>query len=283
VTAINTVLSTGKNVAELVFTVTNVAPADSEYLKLLGSQEQVNITDSASDLFTGIDLSTPAAGDSYKTLSFKVTGVSDGVNETITFGSGSTSIVVPLVVGSLVKDGVIYAVTAGSTATERLLTVTKPFASVGLSLRDNGENGVLPVAASMNLTVTPVNDAPTFSATVAGGTFTEGGANRTLFSAAAITDGDTSGAEQNITELKLTITGVRDGSFEKLVVGDQTISLTSGAVVGGSLGYAVTVAGATATVTLTKSDSVTAWATLIASWSMADLTATATSSEKTAA
>jgi hypothetical protein len=56
----------------------------------------IDITASASDLFTGIDLSTPAAGDSYKTLSFKVTGVSDGVNETITFGSGSTSIVVPL-------------------------------------------------------------------------------------------------------------------------------------------------------------------------------------------
>lgn len=263
VTAINAVLATGKNVAQLEFQVTNVAPADSEYLKLLGTQDQVDITGIASDLFSGIDLSTPAAGDSYKTLNFKVTGVSDGVNETITFGSGSTSHVVPLVVGSVVKDGVIYSVTAGSTATERLLTVTKPFAAIGLALRDNGENGVLPVSASMNLTVTPVNDAPTFSATVAGGTFTEGGATRTLFSAAALTDGDTSGAEQDITELKLTITGVRDGSAEKLVVGGQTISLTSGAVVGGSLGYAVTVAGSTATVTLTKTDSASAWATLI--------------------
>jgi VCBS repeat-containing protein len=223
----------------------------------------IDVTGTASDLFSGIDLSTPVTGDSYKTLSFKVTGVSDGINETITFGSGSTAHVVPLVLGSVVKDGAIYTIAAGSSATEFLLTVTKPFASIGLSLRDNGENGVLPVAASMNLTVTPVNDAPTFSATVAGGTFTEGGATRTLFSAAAVTDGDTSGAEQDITELKLTITGVRDGSAEKLVVDGQTISLTSGAVVGGSLGYAVTVAGSTATVTLTKTASASAWATLI--------------------
>jgi hypothetical protein len=139
----------------------------------------VEITTVSSDLFASVNLATPAGSDSYQSLIFKMTGVSDGANETITFNAGTvgTPILhsIPMVVGSTVLDGIIYAVTqvaaSGSTPAYLVLTVSRPFAGLGLELKDNGENNVVPVKAALNITVTPVNDVPALAATAVGGQF----------------------------------------------------------------------------------------------------------------
>src|SRR5204863_409695 len=69
----------------------------------------------------------------------------------------------------------------------------------------------LSIAAIIN--VTPVNDAPTLSATAVGGTFTEDASATSLFSGASVS---TIEAGQLIKSLTFTVGNVIDGSAEKM-------------------------------------------------------------------
>lgn len=118
-------------------------------------------------------------------------------------------------------------------------------------------------AEIFNLSVTAVNDAPTLTATAANPTFTEGGAATVLFTGSATSTVD---AGQNIAELKLQVSGLANDADEKLTVDGTTFALTngtSGNTAASTVGYAVSVSGNTATVTLTKDDSAANWQTLI--------------------
>ena len=116
--------------------------------------------------------------------------------------------------------------------------------------------------STTTITVTPNNDAPTLSATALSPTYTENGASVTLFDATAI---DTIEAD-NIASITLTISGLLDGSNEKLTVDGTTFFLTnttSGNSVTNTVAYSVTISGSTATVTLTKTDTTANWLTYI--------------------
>jgi hypothetical protein len=103
-----------------------------------------------------------------------------------------------------------------------------------------------------------VNDAPTFTATAANPTFTEGAGNAQGAAVAVFsgTNVDTIEAGQGIIKLVFTVNGLQDGANERLVIDGTGITLggnSSGTTAGGiNVGYAVTVVGGFATVTLTK-------------------------------
>src|SRR5437763_1029904 len=136
------------------------------------------------------------------------------------------------------------------------------------SIQDSGGTGnggvdTTSLSIASNVTVTPVNDAPTLSATASNPTFTEGSAHTqgvavTAFSGASIS---TIESGQTIKGLTFTVGGLADGSNEKIVVDGTTFSLTNattGSTSGNSLGYSVSVSGATATVTLTSASGISA-------------------------
>jgi len=114
-------------------------------------------------------------------------------------------------------------------------------------------------AATTTLTITPVNDAPSLSATGATPTYTEAGSAVALFSGSAISA--TEGG-QPIAQVVLTVSGLADGASENLVIDGVAVALTngtSGTTTTNAIGYSVSVSGTTATVTLTKTDSAANW------------------------
>ncbi|MCG6122851.1 MAG: DUF4347 domain-containing protein [Microvirga sp.] len=98
------------------------------------------------------------------------------------------------------------------------------------------------------ITITPVNDAPTLTATGISPTFTEDGAAVPLFTAAAIS---TVEAGQTISGLTLTVANLADGAAERIVVDGTELQLVDGggALAGGGT-VAISVAGGVATVTV---------------------------------
>ena len=119
---------------------------------------------------------------------------------------------------------------------------------------DDGQGNTL-TGQSFNLTITPVNDAPTLTALSHNPTYTEGDAAVNLFgfvTANSIESG------QTIEELVFTVTNVTDGSpqgnQEQVTLDGSTFALTdlaSGTTATNGYGYSVSLAGNTATVTLT--------------------------------
>lgn len=127
--------------------------------------------------------------------------------------------------------------------------------SFAFKVQDGMENGVVAPTGTHTLTITPVNDAPTLTATASNPTFAEtSGTAVGLFSAAAASAIESS---QSITELKLTVSGLGNGADEKLKVDGVTLALQAigtTPITGGTLGgisYGVAISGSTATVTLT--------------------------------
>lgn len=104
---------------------------------------------------------------------------------------------------------------------------------------------------SVRITVNPVNDAPTLTATAANPVFNTGGSAVSLFSSAAAS---TIESGQTFSGLTLTVTNVSGTADEVLNLDGTAIPLTNGAhqtTATNSLAYTVVVAGSTATVTLT--------------------------------
>ncbi|MCC9000981.1 MAG: DUF4347 domain-containing protein, partial [Candidatus Contendobacter sp.] len=115
-------------------------------------------------------------------------------------------------------------------------------------------------AMSLVFAVSRVNDQPTLTATVSTPTFTEAlpTVPVALFSAVTASTGDTLGAAQKLISITLTVSNVRDGASEMLLVnGANTIELsgvtasgTAGSVNGSNVSYTVSKSGALATITL---------------------------------
>ena len=121
-------------------------------------------------------------------------------------------------------------------------------------------SGADTAVATATITVTSVNDAPTLIATAANPTFTEGaglaqGTAVSVFSGTAIS---TIEAGQSITSSTFTVSGLIDGSNEKVTINGTQLSLTDGitgsTVIGGiTVTYNVSLIASTATVSLTSS------------------------------
>ncbi|WP_370197071.1 beta strand repeat-containing protein, partial [Aurantimonas sp.] len=119
--------------------------------------------------------------------------------------------------------------------------------TISIAVSDGSE-----VSATQTTTVnvTAVNDAPTLTATGATAPFTEGGSPIDLFSGVAAS---TVEAGQTFSGLTLTVTNVTDGGSEILSVDGTSIGLangSSGTTTTNSLTFSISVAGGTATLTL---------------------------------
>lgn len=131
-----------------------------------------------------------------------------------------------------------------------------------LSDSDGSTDGNQPT--TFNITVNPVDDLPTLSATALGNTgtpvaFTEGPTAQALFSGTAASPVET---DENITGITVMVSGLRDGLAEKLVIDGTAIALThgtNGTTSSNSVGYSVTVTGGTAIITLSKDATGAIW------------------------
>jgi VCBS repeat-containing protein len=238
-------------------------------------------------VFSAATVSTVEAGQTVTGLTFTVTGLLNGANEsivvdgrTITLGvtssgttttngltftatvSGGTATVV-LTGGTLsaaaaqtLVNGITYQNTNVNdpTAGNRTFTLTQIQDSGGTA---NGGVNTTALSTASVVAVLPSNDAPTLTATSLNTTFTETAvlnnqaAAVSVFSTAAI---GTIEAGQTITSLTFTVGGLLDGATETIVVDGRTISL--GANIAGwtatnGLTYTSTVSAGTATITLT--------------------------------
>ena len=118
--------------------------------------------------------------------------------------------------------------------------------TINITVTDGTASGNIAVST---ITITPINDAPTLSATGATPTFTEGGAAVDLFSGV---NASTIEAGQTFTSLTLTVTNVTDGASEILRIDGSDVALTNGNAVvtaTNALNVTVTVAAGLATVT----------------------------------
>ncbi|WP_112481183.1 beta strand repeat-containing protein [Vibrio variabilis] len=151
---------------------------------------------------------------------------------TLTFNSNATTAVV---------NSVLQAITYQNSSDD-------PSGSVGLSFvfNDGVENSS---SVQVTASITGVNDAPTLAATGSSPTFVEGSSAVTLFSSAAVS---TVEASQTLAGLVITVTNVADAANETLNIDGSSIILTTGQSGStSSFNYYVSVAGTTATITLT--------------------------------
>jgi hypothetical protein len=143
---------------------------------------------------------------------------------------------------------VSYALDNTSAATQALTGGQNVTDSFTVQVTD----GVATSSVAASFAITGSNDTPTVTATTATVNYANTALTQTLFTAATADAVDTG---QTITGLKFTVTGLDGTSNEKFTVDGTEFSLTnatSGTTSANSVGYSVSVAGSTATVTLTK-------------------------------
>ncbi|WP_324770851.1 hypothetical protein, partial [Pokkaliibacter plantistimulans] len=221
-------VESGQTFTDLTLTVTNVTNGSSELLGIDGSS--LSLTDGNSG-------STTSHG-----LNYNVTV--SGTTATLTLSGGSLS---ATELQTLIT-GLTYQNTSDDpAAASRAVTLTSVTDNGGTA---NGGSDSTSLTLTSTVAMTPVNDAPTLTATAANPTFVENGSAVSLFSgtsASAIESG------QTFTGLTLTVTNVTNGSSELLGIDGSSLSLTegnSGTTTSHDLNYSVTVSGTTATLTL---------------------------------
>ncbi|MGE0486784.1 MAG: hypothetical protein AB7Q81_21710 [Gammaproteobacteria bacterium] len=288
VVTLTSVTDSGLNIApndavatlNVVSTVTVVPVNDEPTLSATGSNPTFTENGSSQLLYTGAAASTVEATQTFTGLTLTVSNVANGTSEKLTVNGVDVDLVAggPVAVG---PGGLVANVgVGGGTATVTLSGGTLSAGQLqtlvnGLSYRNTSEDptggtrtvtltsvtdsgsNVAPddAVATLNLvstvTVTPVNDEPTLSATGVNPTYTEDGAVADLYSGVTAS---TVEAAQTFTGLTLTVTNVVNGASERLSVDGSTVQLTngnSGTTATNGLGFAVTVSGGLATVTLT--------------------------------
>ncbi|MEQ1740883.1 MAG: hypothetical protein ABL869_00050, partial [Candidatus Nitrotoga sp.] len=237
-------------------------------------------TGTAVSLFSGASISTIEAGQTVTSLTFTVGNVQNGSSEVINLDGTAISLVNGT--GTTTTNGMTYNVTvSGGTATvvltkaagvssgsvgtlingmsyqntsqdpttgARTVTLTQVKDSGGTA---NGGVDTTGLALAATVNVTPVNDAPTLTATPATTTFVEDGTAVSLFSGASVS---TVEAGQTVTSLTFTVGNVQNGSSEVINLDGTAISLVNGTgtTTTNGMTYNVTVSGGTATVVLTK-------------------------------
>jgi hypothetical protein len=230
---------------------------------------------SAVDLYSAVTANTNDSGQTFSGMTLTVTNISNDASEIMTIGGtdvallngnsgsltaiGNYSVSVTAGTATVTVTGMTRSNTQMNTLIEGITyrnTSDNPGSSNRVvtltSITDNGasNNSAAPNIAS-TVAVTPINDAPTLSATGGTPTYTENGSAVDLFSGVSIS---TVEAGQTISGVTMTIANLADGSSELLRVDGTDITLTnltSGTSTGGnSVGYSVAVVGSTATVTL---------------------------------
>lgn len=228
------------------------------------------------DLFSSITASTQDSGQLFTGMTLTVSNVLDGNNELLVVGSSNIALVNGA--GSITNVGNYSVNVAGQTATVTFSNLTRADAQMNQlidalgyrnssenptagarvvtlsSLTDNGTtNNVLATNTSATITVVPVNDAPTLSATGSSLSFTKGDTGVALFSGVTVS---TVEAGQGISSLSLSIAHVANGSQEKLIIDGTEIGLVAGSgTTQNGVAYVVVTSGlpADSTVTLTLS------------------------------
>lgn len=167
-----------------------------------------------------------------------------------------------------VTNGTAWIFTFNGNATSALVTNTAKAMRFINSSDDPGTSRTVTFTAidknsgtgsnTKTINITSVNDPPTFSATGATPTFTENGAAVALFSGASVS---TVEAGQNIASLVLTVGNLSDSAYEMLTIDGADVALTNGNSVTtttNSMTCNVSVAGGTATVTISKAGGISA-------------------------
>ena len=246
-------------------------------------------------VFSSANVNPIESGQTITSLTFTVSGLVDGTNEsivvdgkTITLGatssgttttnsmaytstiSGGTATVVLTSAGGVsaanmntLVNGITYQDTNidNPTAGNRVFTLTQVKDSGGTA---NGGVDTTTLSVASTVTVVPVNDAPTLTATALNPTFQEGAglgvqaSPVSVFSSANVNPIETG---QTITSLTFTVSGLVDGTNESIVVDGKTITLgatSSGTTTTNSMAYTSTISGGTATVVLTSAGGVSA-------------------------
>ena len=260
-------------------TVTVVGVNDEPTLTATGSNPTFTEGGAAASLFSSANISTVEAGQNIIGLSFTITNVTDGSNErlnvdgtTVVLTHGTSGITaghslnysvvvsgntatVTMTGGNLstaaaqtLVDNMSYQNNSNSPSTSNRVVTLTSIQDSGGTANGGDNNGSFAVASTV--TVVQNNDEPTLTATGSNPTFTESGAAAGLFSGSSVS---TIESGQTLSALTLTVTNVNDGSNEILNTDGTAIVLTngtSGTTASNSLSYSVSVAGTTATVSL---------------------------------
>jgi len=235
-----TTIESGQHIRALTLTVTNVSDA-TEYLHIDGSN---------------VALAHATSGTTAGNIGYSVS-VADGTAIVSLTHAGLTEEQTAALI-----NGISYSNSSQTptTASPRVVSLTA-MQDDGGTAGGGSDSAVLSLASTVALV--DVNDPPALTATGQNPTYAPGGAAATLFSATAIDPVETG---QNITALTLTVTNVTEGAAEMLQVDGTSIALsagTSGTTAAHSFGFSVAVDGTTATVTLSKTDTVANWQTLV--------------------
>ena len=249
-------------------------------------------------VFSTAAVSTVESGQTVTGLTFIVSGLLDGADESIvvdgkmiTLGVTSTGMTTTnnLAYTATVSGGTATVVLSGGTlstaatqtlvnaityqnanlnqptAGNRVFTLTQVKDSGGTA---NGGGNTTTLSVASTVTVNTVNDAPTLTATALNPTFSEGtasaqGAAVVVFSGATVS---TVESGQTITGLTFEVSGLVDGVNEVIVVDGKTITLdatSTGTTTTNSLTYTATVSGGMATVVLSGTLNVAATQSLV--------------------
>ncbi|MGC4059845.1 MAG: DUF4347 domain-containing protein [Aquabacterium sp.] len=243
----------------------------------------------AVNVFSGTSIDTIESGQKIIDLSFTVGGLLDGANEVLRV-DGSTIALGASSSGTTATNGMSYTVTiAGNTATVVLSSGSGITASAAQTLVNgiayqntntdtptsgnrvftltriqddggtaNGGTDTTVLSTASTVQVLATNDAPTLSTTAGNPTFTEAPGVNTQAPAVGVFSGtsiSTIESGQLITGLSLSITGLRDGVNEVLVIDGTSITFnasSAGTTSTNGLAYTVTVTGGSATISLTS-------------------------------
>ncbi|WP_227657486.1 DUF4347 domain-containing protein [Candidatus Magnetaquicoccus inordinatus] len=210
-----------------------------------GADERLTIDGTAVTLTAGTSATTADNG-----YAVAVTVSGNTATVTISKSGGMSTAAAQTLVDGLQYANLNHDPAAGTLT--RTITLT--------AVQDSGGgNDTATLSISSTLSITPVNDVPTATATGSNPTYYEGTSAVALFSNAALSAIELA---QTIETVTVTITALADGSNEKLLLDGTTFALsngTSGNTSSNTIGYSVSVAGTTATVTLSKSDTTSHW------------------------
>ncbi|RMV72780.1 Ig protein, partial [Pseudomonas caricapapayae] len=224
----------------LTVTVAGLADGENESLSIAG--EGVALTDGNSAFISVED----GEGTSYY-VSVNVV-VSSGV-ATLTISADG----LPASVAGTLVDSLGYANNAVEASTgTRTITLVAISDNGGT---DNGGSDTSSLDLSTNISVSPVNQAPTLSPSGLNTTFTENGNARGLFSDVQLSAGERG---QAISSLVLTVGGLTDGSMEVLVIDGTDVALVTGSgTTTHGYNYSVATRDGQATVILSSPNSIT--------------------------
>ncbi|MFC4259161.1 Ig-like domain-containing protein [Marinobacter lacisalsi] len=259
----------------VVSTVTVAGINDEPTLTSTGSNPTFTEGGAAASLFSGSSVSAVEAGQTLNALTLTVTNVNDDTDEILN-ADGTAIVLTNGTSGTTASNSLSYSVSvSGTTATVSLSGGTLSSAATqtlidSLSYQNNsntpdtsnraititslqdsgGGDDTASLAVVSTVSITGVNNEPTLTASGSNPTFTEDDAAATLFSGTSI---DTIEPGQTVSGLTFNVSGVTNGSNERINLDGSTIVLTNGTngtTAGNGLSYAVSVVGNTATVSL---------------------------------